>query len=233
MDDLTSFGIGTGLGGLGGGLAGMLFNAPNPYDKASKFYDQIPDTIKKYFEPYMQQGQRAGGQLEGQYGQLTGLGGNLMNQYGSLMNNPSDIMNKIGGGYQQSPGYKFQLDQAMNAANNAAAAGGMAGSPQHQQQASTMASGLANQDYWNYLNHGLNMYGAGLQGQQGLYGAGLEGLGNMYNRGFQGSSELGNSLANSLATQGNLSYAGQASQNKSRGDLFGNLIGGAASIFGL
>src|ERR1700751_3520310 len=104
----------------------------NPADKAMPYLDQIPDTIKPYYQPYIDAGQQS----------LS----SLMGQYNTLLSNPGAIMNMAGGGFQQSPGYQFQMNQAINAANNAAASGGMAGTPYHQQNAAGMASNLANQD---------------------------------------------------------------------------------------
>jgi len=47
-------------------------------------------------------------------------------------NDPDGLYSKLGQGYKESPGYQFKLKQAMMAGDNAAAAGGMAGTPQHQ-----------------------------------------------------------------------------------------------------
>ncbi len=256
MDDLSKFGMAAGAGGVGSGLASLFMGGGgNPYDAASKYYNKIPGMISGYFNPYIQQGQQAGNQLQGQYGQLagnlpgleqqygklSGMGQGVMDQYSHLMQDPNAVMNQIGGQYQSSPGYQWQLGQGMNAANNAAAAGGMAGSPQHQQQAAQMAEGLANQDYWNYMTHGLglygqglqgatNLYGTGLQGQQGLYNSGLSGLQNQNALGFQGADQLAGGLASSLMNQGNLAYSGQAAQNQAQGQQWGNLFGGLGAL---
>lgn len=255
MDDLSKFGITAGLGGIGSALGGLFGGGGDPYDAASKYYNQIPGMLQGQLNPWIQQGQRMGNQLEGQYGQLigglpglqqqygqmAGMGQQVMNQYGQLMNDPNSVMNKIGSQYQQSPGFQFQMNQGMNAANNAAASGGMAGSPQHQQQAATMAEGLANQDYWNYMNKGLGLYGQGLQGganifgtglagQQGLYNQGLAGMQGMYGTGFQGANALAGGLANTMMNQGNLAFSGQAAQNQNQGQMWGNLIGGIGAL---
>lgn len=215
------------LGGLMGGFGG---GDDNPYDAAKKYYNQIPGTIKPYFQPYINAGQDALGKLQGQYGNLLGNYNGIQGQYNQLMNDPNGFLNKIGSGYQQSPGFQWQMNQGMNAANNAAAAGGMAGSPQHQQQAATMAEGLANQDYYNYLNKALGMYGLGLQGNTNLYGAGLSGLQGLNLMGYNASDQLAGGLANALMNQGNLAFAGSAAQNQSQGDMWGDLMGGAASL---
>ena len=69
-----------------------------------------------------------------------------------MVNDPNALYSKFGQGFQQSPGYKFQVDQATNAANSAASAGGMLGTPAEQQQLAGTVGGLANQDFYNYMN---------------------------------------------------------------------------------
>ncbi len=176
---------GSGFGQLGAGLANMLFPGENPYDKASPYFQQIPDILKQYMNPYINAGQGAMGQLQGQYGQL--------------VNDPGAMMQKIGAGYKQSPGYQFQLNQGLGAAGNAAASGGMLGSQQHQQQAATVSEGLANQDYYNYLSKALGMYGTGLQG-----------LGDINKMGYGASTGLASGLMGNLQNQGAMAYANQA-----------------------
>jgi hypothetical protein len=179
----------------------------NPANGAQGYLNQIPGMMQGYYNPYIQAGQQALPQLQQQFGMLT--------------NNPGAVMNKIGSGFQQSPGYNWQVKQSMNAANNAAAAGGMLGSPAEQQSAATAVNGLANQDYYNYLNHGMNMYDTGLQGLQG-----------MNQMGFNASTGLANNLANVMQSQANLSYAGQSNQNQMNGGLFGAGLGFLGSVAG-
>lgn len=225
-----NFGIASGAGGVGAGLMGMFMDSDSPYDAAAEHYNKIPGTISPYFNPYIQAGHGAMDQLQGQYGNLMGNRAPLQGQYNQLMNDPNGVMNRIGGGFQQSPGFNFQMKQAMNAANNAAAAGGMVGSPQHQQQSAEMASGIANQDYYNYLNHALGLYGSGLSGSQGMYGAGLQGLQGMNQIGYNASDQLAGGLASSLMNQGNLAYSGQAAQNQAQGQQMGDIFGGLATL---
>lgn len=177
----------------------------NPANSAQKYLDKVPGTIKPYYDPYIQAGQQALPELQ--------------EQFQMLMKNPELLMQHLGGAYQQSPGYKFQYDQGMNAIENAAAAGGMTGTPQHQQQAGQMATGLANQDYYNFLDRIM-----------GMYGQGLSGMGGINQQGYDASNELAQSLANTLLSQGNLAYAGKANQNNALGKTLGtigSLFGGA------
>lgn len=84
------------------------------------------------------------------------------------MLDPTQMMQEFGGQYTQSPGYQYQLSQALKAGGQAAAAGGMAGSPMQQQQAMQTAQGLAGQDYYNYLDRALGLYQTGAGGYRGL-----------------------------------------------------------------
>jgi len=202
-------GIGAGIGGAIGAIgAGMGDrNLPNPANSAMPYLNQIPGELNQYMSPYISAGQGALGQLQGQYGQL--------------INNPAAITNKIGATYQSSPGYNFQVNQALGAANRAAAAGGMLGTPMEQQNIAGTVNQLANQDYGQYMNREL-----------GLYGAGLSGLGNINQMGFGASSDLSNSLADYLMSQGNLAYAGQINQNQNQAGSNGAMWGGIGSLIG-
>lgn len=231
MDSLTKFGIGSGIGGLGAGLAGMAMgNDNNPYDAASSSFNQIPGTISPYFSPYINAGRSALPQLQNQFSSMMGQYPGLQNQYSSLINNPGSKYNSIASGYQSSPGYNWSLQQGLSAADNAAAAGGMQGSPQHQQQAATMATGLASQDFQNYLSHVLGLYGTGLQGNQGLLNTGISGMQGINAQGYNASDSLAGSLANNLMNQGNLAYSGAAAQNQSRGTEMGDIMGGLGTL---
>lgn len=195
----------TGMGDLlGAGLLGWgMSNYQNPADSAMPYMNQISQMLPGYFNPWINAGKAMLPQLQQQYGQL--------------VNNPGGVMNRIGAGFQQSPGYQFQTQQALNAANRAAAAGGMAGSPMEQQSIAGTVNQLANQDYYNYLNHGMS-----------LYGQGLNGMNDMSHMGLQASSNLGEDLASALMSQAQLAYAGQANQNQFMGGSMGG-IGGLIS----
>ena len=113
--------IGAGIGGLTGGFGGD----DDPTEKSRKLLEQIPERLRPYFQQYFQTGQN----------QLPGLS----DKFNNLINNPGGNVNKFGEGYKESPGFKWQLGQGEKAINNAYAAGGMAGSNEHGQQAGTLA----------------------------------------------------------------------------------------------
>jgi len=191
--------LGNSLGS--GGFLGKLFGGGNDAaEDASKYYDQIAGVLKDYLGPYAERGNQ--------------VYPGLQQQYSQLMNDPNAMLSKFGQGYQQSPGYQFQVNQATGAANNAAAAGGMLGSPMHQQNTANMVNNLASQDYNQYLAHVLGLYGQGLGGEQGIY-----------NSGAQMSGNLGENLSNSLMSQGNLAYSSAINKNQQALQMVGMLTG--------
>lgn len=172
--------------------------ASNPADAAMPYLDQIEGKMKPYYDPYINAGKEG----------LTSAQG----QYNRLISDPTSVMTQIGQGYQSSPGYQWNVNQATEAANRAASAGGTLGTPAHQQSIANAINGIASQDYWNYMNAGLNQYGTGLTGQQ-----------NLANLGYTASDSLATSLGSALQTQAQLAYSGAANQNQSQGGMWGGL----------
>jgi hypothetical protein len=204
--------IGQGIGGIASLFGGGTSNIPN-IGKTNDYLSQMQGANDRYLQPYIGAGQNAMGTLQG--------------QYNNLMNDPGAMMNKFGAGYQQSPGYQYNVDQATNASNNAAAAGGFIGSPQQQEYMAKQIGGLASQDYNQYLNNAM-----------GLYGQGLQGMGNINNMGFQASGQAQQSMTDMLKNQANLAYEdakNRAKQKNSTGGFWGGLgsaLGGIGKIAG-
>lgn len=226
-------------GGLAGGIGGIasgiwdLFGAQNPADAASPYYNKIPGMLNQTYQPYMQAGMGALSGLQ-QYENRGNVAGNqLMNQYNQMINDPSGLINRLGAGFKQSPGYEFQVNQALGAANRAAAAGGMAGSPEEQQQIAGVTNQLANQDYYNYLNHSQQLYGGGIQGLQGTERLGANIGEGIYGAGANAANELAQNLGAAYMNQGNLAYQQANNQNQMTGQGIGNLIGGIGGIASL
>lgn len=194
---------------MGNGIAGDVGNwlygsGSNPANAANPYLNQIPGMLQGGYNPFIQ----------------AGLGAlpNLQQQYGKLMN--PNFINNMGKSFQQSPGYQFGINQATNAANRAAAAGGMVGSPQEQQNLAGNVTGMANQDYYNWLNHAMGAYGQGLQGEQGLY-----------NTGFNAQNAMSQQMTDAMMSQANLAYAGQSNQNQMNQGAFGAGLGMLGSMF--
>ena len=200
-----NFGLATGAGGIGAGLAGMFMGGENPADAAMPYLNKIPREVKGYYEPYIEAGKGALDQAR--------------DEYGNLIRNPAGKFREFGQGFQQSPGFQFALQKALQGAGHAAAAGGMAGSPQHEQQAMELATQLGNQDYYNYINH-----------IQNLFGTGLEGIGGIAKMGQQAGSSLADQIAQALAAKSALAYKGAAAENERTGSNIGNILQGAGTL---
>jgi hypothetical protein len=206
---------------LAGGLASLLLgnNSTNPAKSANKYLDKIYGQINPMLQPYANAG--------------TNVLGNFNSQLMEMLKNPGDIIKRLGSGYQESPGYKWDLKQGEEAINNAAASSGMLGTPQHQVQSSQLASNLASKDFDTYLNHILGLFGGGLQGEQGEI-----------SQGYNASNDLAQALSSILGTKAQYAYGGQAAKNAGKtnafesigsglGELFGPAIGALGTFFGL
>lgn len=201
---------GAAAGGVAGGvLGGLSGGGGDAQKKAQKramgYLDQIPDTIKPYYDPYINAGKSA----------LPGYQ-DMMHQ---LMTNPNEFLSKMGASYQESPGYQWNKKEAEGGIGNAAAAGGMAGSPQHEQQNAEMVSGLASKDYNDYMNRIMQSLGIGASGTQGLI-----------NTGASMSGDLATNLANVLNSKSNLAYGGGINQAQAKGGQMGSMMGSMGPI---
>jgi hypothetical protein len=169
------------------------------------YLQQIPGQISPYYQPFIDAG--------------TGAMSTLQGQYGDLINNPGAKFNQMGQSFQQSPGFNWQMQQALQGANHAAAAGGMAGSPEHEQNNEQVANDLANQDYYNYMDHVTGLYGEGLHGEQDLM-----------HQGYNATTSLTDQIAQALAAESALSYKQNASKN-SIWDSLAQGVGTGAGMF--
>jgi hypothetical protein len=205
MGGNNNYGLSTGVTGIASGLA-ALFGAggKNPADAGMGYLNQVPGATSQYTNPYLNAGKQATGVLQG--------------EYGKDINDPNAQYNKFAQGYEESPGYKFSVDQATKGANQAAAAGGMLGSPAEQQELSKVIQGLSSQDFEQFLSHIMGIYGQGISGQQG-----------MFNTGAQTANNMAQSAQSNLNNQAQLAYQGQASQNQAQGGGFNQLINGIGS----
>lgn len=201
------------IGAIGGGIAGLLGGfggddySTKGYDEAGQILGSIPSQIKGYYDPYINAGKSA----------IPGYQ-DIMSQ---LLKDPTQIMKMLGQGYQKSPGYDWNLQQGENAITNASAAGGMLGTPQHQQQAGQLATNLASQDYNQYMQNIMKMFGMGAEGTSGLI-----------DQGGKMSSDLASNIAQALAGQAQLKYASQANENQYNGQNAGGGFGDLMGMFG-
>jgi hypothetical protein len=151
----------------------------------------------------------------------------------------------VGTNYQQSPGYQFQLGQGINAVQNAASATGGINGGNAQKAISQYATGLAGQDYYNWLGQAgqdyFNFVGS-QQNQQSLYQNNQNNLFNMLNTitgsGQNAGAQLGALGSTAATNQGNFITQGAnataagtiGSANALGGALTG--VGNAANSYG-
>lgn len=178
-----------------------LFGGDDAYDEAAVYMDEIPGVQQQYLGSYDQAGQR--------------LLRPMIGGYGAMATHPGQIQQGLGGSYQQSPGYQWNLDQQLQAGDQAMAAGGMSGSPESQQFAQETASGLADQDYQEYFNNQMRIAGSGMRGLQG-----------MEDQGFRASEDITRNMDNYYYNRANL--AGAQAQNQN--NMFMGMLGLGGSM---
>lgn len=194
---------------LGPALSYLFGNWKDPTKKAMPYLEGMEDKMSPYFNPWINAGKE----------QIPGL----EKQFGDLTNDPGGFINRLGQGYKQSPGFDFALKRALGGANQAAAAGGMAGSPQAMEWSENIGTDLASKDFNNWLKNALGAYGTGLEGQEKLFGTGAE-MG----------KDFGQSLGNVELQKALLKYMGQNAENQREGSMwgaFGEAIPSIAAAF--
>ncbi len=196
-----------GLGQIGAGAMGLFGgNRNNPADAANKYISQIPGKTAGHYQPWEDAGKN--------------MIPDMTDQYHQLMNDPGGKYNDIGKSFQQSPGFKFAMEQALGSNDRLQNAGGMHGSPMNSQQDMQMATDMANQDYYKYMGGATDLYKTGVNGGQ-----------NMVNQGQQAGQSQADMIAQALAQQGNYAYEGQGQKNQNRGNAFSNIASGIGSFF--
>jgi hypothetical protein len=210
----NAMGSGGGMSAAGSSMGGFLGNmlgksgGKDPSDAANAYLQQIEGGMGKYLNPYSDAGHRSISVLE--------------NQANRNINDPTSVMNQIGAGFRKSPGFDWAASQMEGAANRANAAGGMLGSPAHQQAIAQSINGLANQDYYNYMDRGLQQYN----------NAGLGSMNNLYSGGLNASTSMANGLLQQLMAQAENAYAGAANKNQQKGSMMGGIGSLAGGVLG-
>lgn len=197
--------LAAGAGGLFSGLFSSLFDNPGkPYQAATNAYQPYLDKATSQLSPYSQAGMNAIPQYQ---------------SWLSTMQNPSGFINNLMGQYQESPWAKYQQQQSIRAAQNAASAGGgnspyasLGSTPfaqQIQQNASNISSGDMNQWLQNVL--GINtQFGSGTQG--------------LINNGQQASNALANLYNGAGQFMGEQAYNEEAANQN---NMWNTIAGGA------
>ncbi len=192
-------------------LSKLFGGGSNPADTASPYLNQIPGVGHQGYDPYINQGQTAGQTAQSQYDTMT--------------NDPAGFINRLMEQYKPSEGYQFSKDQLMKQYGNAAAAGGIAGTPLDQMNQAQGVQGLLSQDMQQFLSNVLGQHKEGLAGEEGVS-----------NRGYDASKNLTDLLGGALNQQGGLAFNGTQQKNSDKNGLLSALakaLGmGAGAFFG-
>lgn len=167
-----------------GGMTGAGHPLSGPASAAMPYYDEIMKQSHGIYDPYISRGQAAGDVMGGQFGRMS--------------QDPTSMINDIMGKYQSSPGFQLKQKEALRAAGNTAAAGGMRGSLSDISQQAGLTDRLMGQDMQQWLQNALGVQKTGLAGEQGLY-----------QTGFGGSRALGGDISQALSQQGQLAFGSE------------------------
>ncbi len=134
-----------------------------------------------------------------------------------------------------TPGYQFAVQQGTNAVKSAAAANGNAYTPNTLTNVGQTVTGLADQNYNNYVQNLLSTAGIGNSANQGLASANLTTGSNIsqlqQNSGIAqgaGVSGVSNGISSLLGSSGVASLLGSAASGI--GNLFSGATGGASAL---
>jgi hypothetical protein len=144
--------------------------------------------------------------------------------------NPFDP-SAIGAGYTQSPGYQFMLNRGRAAIDASAAARGGLLSGANIKAQTDYATGLANQDYWNFVNQTQQGMGQDYTQRAEAYNrlVGQEQLGaNTANAIFGGAVNSGNAQGQSISS----GFSGGAQALSSAGNAAASALSGGLSQAG-
>lgn len=182
-------------------------------------------SVGKAANPYLDQIESQSMERMNPYTSLSSLGKPLQDRYGQMSQNPVGSIQDIRSQYEQSPGHKRAMYDAMMAADNAAASGGMVGTPMHQEQKMETAAGINDQYERQWVRDAMGQQRYGLEGQQGLF-----------NQGMGANEYLNDNLGSSQYTRANLSMRDRQNNNNRRNGIIKFLMqaggGGAGWLLG-
>lgn len=163
-------------------------------------------TLGSGANPFIQKAMNETNQAVQPYAQFANKGSAISQQYDQMMNDPVANLQNIRNQYQQTPGHKKALEDSIRMANNAAVAGGMLGSPLHQDNVMESAAAVNDKYERQWVDRILNRQQFGTQGNQGLFDNSMKAR--MY--------------ANDINAQGNSSMGNYAESNNRRNSNYQN-----------
>lgn len=185
-----------------------MFSYKDPGKAANPYLDKTGQQTQESMQPYTD---------------MSSIGPQLQQQYGQMASNPVQNLEDIRSQYKQTPGHKRALYDAMMAADNAAASGGMIGTPMHQEQMMETAAAINNPYERQWTQDVLDQQRFGLQGQQGLFDTSM------------GANRYANDINSSLGmSRANLAINDREFKNKNKQQIMQWLMsgGGGSSLGG-
>ncbi len=182
-----------------GWLHDFFHGGKDPSEAAKKYLDQIPGTGHDIYDPYRKQGQTADTELWSKFTQM--------------LNDPQGFHDNIMKGYKPSEGYQAKSQELNAQIGNAAASGGIAGTPYHQEQQGKATNALLSQDQNDYYKQIMGIFDQGKEGEQ-----------HTSDRGYDASKSLADMLAEALSEQGGLAYKGAENKNAQQSALINSIM---------
>lgn len=183
-----------------------MFSYKDPGKAADPYLNQIEQQTQQSMQPYTS---------------MSNIGPQLQQQYGQMAMNPVQNMEGIRSQYKQTPGHKRALYDAMMAANNAAASGGMIGTPLHQEQMMETAAAINDPYEREWTRDAMAQQRYGMQGQQGLF-----------NQSMDANRYANETMGDINYTRGNLASRSAQQSNRRRNDILKFLLGAGGAVFG-
>lgn len=193
-------------------LRGFGIGQRDPAKDANRYLDKIPGVGHDAYDPFINQGREAGGILKDQYGRML---------------DPTKYMDDIMKNYKMSQGATYKRDQLGKGIGNTAAAGGVAGTPEHQREYGEMSDNIMSEDMDQYLQNALGINDRGIRGEEGFY-----------DKGFQASGSLADMLASMFGSKAGLAYQSGTQKNANEQALMQSLMkmlskgAGVSGMFG-
>lgn len=179
----------------------MFGGGSNPFDDSGRILKQFKPNIM----PFVNNGIWGSNQFKDAIQRFLGGG-------------PVGFENSVMSQYQESPYAKYQVNQATDAANRAAAAGGYLGTPQEQQGLASNIQNIVSKDQNQFYQNAVQPYEFGTTAAGQLAGQGLTATQQLW--------QYLQALANNQAAS-----ASWSNQNHGLGGAF-NALGGLAGLAG-
>lgn len=176
-------------------------NQKNPQNEANQYLNKIEPMLTQQYDPYLQAGR-----------------------------DPSALQNQWMSDFQQSPGQRFAMDEALKQQRGYARGMGMGGTESQQLGAGRLAAALQNDQMQQYFNNNKGLFDTGFGAAQGYSGD----LSNLY--GTQGQLAYNQAREDNTGwndiMQGFLQGAGGAAMGFATGGLPGAGIGALSGFAG-